>query len=202
MTAEAVPLAIIRSVGGMVFDATFEETHEAELVVTDNPVETGVNVSDHAFMNPIRLTISAGVSDTPMVDHNEMHLNDPFASDGSGRSQRGYELLLALQKKAEPFDVQTGLKLYHNMVCVSIRTMQDKDTAGVFIFTATLREIIIYSTATTTYTPKAAGKTVRQASKRVTSGEKQAKEVPPERKKDLLTKGKQIFAGAIKRLLE
>jgi hypothetical protein len=30
-------VAIIRSMGGLVFDAVFEETHEADLEVTDNP---------------------------------------------------------------------------------------------------------------------------------------------------------------------
>ena len=52
--------------GSFVFDAVFEETHEADLEVTDNPVETGVVVSDHAFMKPLRVKISAGVSDTPL----------------------------------------------------------------------------------------------------------------------------------------
>lgn len=199
---EPVPLAILRSVGGLVFDATFDETHEAELVVTDNPVETGVNVSDHAYMNPLRITISAGVSDTPMKDPNQPQPNDPFASDGLGRSQRGYQLLLELQKKAEPFDVQTGLKLYPNMICTSIRTVQDKDTAGAFIFTAVLREVIIVFTQVVTYPPRAVGKTTRQASARKTHGEKQSVEPVKSRKESLLHKAVQSIAGATKRFLK
>ena len=123
--------------GSFVFDAVFEETHEADLEVTDNPVETGVVVSDHAFMKPLRVKISAGVSDTPLAAVTD----DPFASD-AGRSRRAFELLTELQKRAEPFDLQTGLKLYENMVCTSIRASQDKDSSGALLFTAELREVI------------------------------------------------------------
>ncbi len=165
-------VAIIRSMGGLVFDAVFEETHEADLEVTDNPVETGVVVSDHAFMKPLRVKISAGVSDTPLAAVTD----DPFASD-AGRSRRAFELLTELQKRAEPFDLQTGLKLYENMVCTSIRTSQDKDSSGALLFTAELREVIIVYTQVVTYPPRKPGATKRQAGPKKDKGEQQGKEV-------------------------
>ena len=163
-------VAIIRSMGGLVFDAVFEETHEADLEVTDNPVETGVVVSDHAFMKPLRVKISAGVSDTPLA----VVTDDPFASD-AGRSRRAFELLTELQKRAEPFDLQTGLKLYENMVCTSIRTSQDKDSSGALLFTAELREVIIVYTQVVTYPPRKPGATKRQAGPKKDKGEQQGK---------------------------
>jgi len=176
-------VAIIRSMGGLVFDAVFEETHEADLEVTDNPVETGVVVSDHAFMKPLRVKISAGVSDTPLA----VVTDDPFASD-AGRSRRAFELLTELQKRAEPFDLQTGLKLYENMVCTSIRTSQDKDSSGALLFTAELREVIIVYTQVVTYPPRKPGATKRQAGPKKDKGEQQGKEVAEKPKKQSLSK--------------
>ena len=174
-------VAIIRSMGGLVFDAVFEETHEADLEVTDNPVETGVVVSDHAFMKPLRVKISAGVSDTPLAAVTD----DPFASD-AGRSRRAFELLTELQKRAEPFDLQTGLKLYGNMVCTSIRTSQDKDSSGALLFTAELREVIIVYTQVVTYPPRKPGATKRQAGPKKDKGEQQGKEVTNDAQKKKL----------------
>ena len=184
-------VAIIRSMGGLVFDAVFEETHEADLEVTDNPVETGVVVSDHAFMKPLRVKISAGVSDTPLA----VVTDDPFASD-AGRSRRAFELLTELQKRAEPFDLQTGLKLYENMVCTSIRTSQDKDPSGALLFTAELREVIIVYTQVVTYPPRKPGATKRQAGPKKDKGEQQGKEVTnPAEKKSLIKKGADALWG-------
>lgn len=176
-------VAIIRSMGGLVFDAVFEETHEADLEVTDNPVETGVVVSDHAFMKPLRVKISAGVSDTPLA----VVADDPFASD-AGRSRRAFELLTELQRRAEPFDLQTGLKLYEHMVCTSIRTSQDKDSSGALLFTAELREVIIVYTQVVTYPPRKPGATKRQAGPKKDKGEQQGKEVTEKPKKQSLSK--------------
>jgi hypothetical protein len=168
MTTE---INILRSVGGLTFDATFEESHESELNVTDNPVETGVTVSDHAYMSPLRLTITAGVTNTPLYTPG----SDQFASEVSRRI-KAYELLTTLQRNAEPFDVQTGLKLYKNMLCLNVRTVDNKDNANVLDFVAELREVIIVNTQVVTYPPRREGKPARQAGKTRDKGEVAAKE--------------------------
>lgn len=185
-------IAVIRSMGGLVFDAVFEETHESDLEVTDNPVETGVVVSDHAYMKPLRVKISAGVSDARL----DIFSADPFASS-AGRSRRAFELLTELQKKAEQFDLQTGLKLYQNMICTSIRTSQDKDSSAALLFTAELREVIIVNTKIVAFTKTKAGATTRQASPTADSGKQQAKEATgAPKKQSLAAKLKQTMTGS------
>lgn len=185
-------IAVIRSMGGLVFDAVFEETHESDLEVTDNPVETGVVVSDHAYMKPLRVKISAGVSDARL----DIFSADPFASS-AGRSRRAFELLTELQKKAEPFDLQTGLKLYKNMVCTSVRSSQDKDSSAALLFTAELREVIIVYTQVVQYPPRKAGATKRQAGPKKDKGEQQGTEVTSAPKKQsLAAKLKQAMTGS------
>lgn len=179
-------IAILRSFGGLTFDATFEEEHDSELSVTDNPVETGVRVSDHAFMNPLKLNISAGVSDTPL----RLEPGDVYFS-GQSRSKEAYDNLCILQARAEPFDVQTGLKLYKNMVITNLRVKQDKDTGNVIFFDASLREVIIVNTQTVTFAARQnarAGATKRQAGDKKDAGEQQAKEDAPPAKQSLLRK--------------
>lgn len=186
-------ISIFRSIGDLVFDATFSEAHTSELEVTDNPTETGVLISDHAFMKPLKLTITAGVSSVLLPSGN------PAYGDGDERPTTAYELLCDLQREAEPFDVQTGLRVYENMVCLSINTQQDKDSAGIFYFVASLREVIIVDTETVSYPPRKAGPTQEQAGKTKEKGEKQgkdeAKAVAP-KKASLLSSIGSAFKGA------
>lgn len=165
-------LAIIRSIGGLVFDAVLEEQHESSLEVTENPVETGVVVSDHAYMKPERVTISAGVSDVAL----RALVNDPYGN-GVSRHREAFRLLQELQRKAEPFDVQTGLKLYRNMVCTSLRVVQNKDNSSALMFQAELREVIITFTQSVIYPPRRTGATQQQAGKTKEKGEQQGKPV-------------------------
>lgn len=155
------PVTIHRAIGEMTFDATFQESHASDLEVTDHPIETGALVSDHAFMKPLKVEITAGVSDILTPSGN------PAYGGGSGRAQAAYQLLTELQKSAEPFIVQTGLKVYENMVCESIRTAQERDSANILYFVASLREVLIVETQSTTYTQHP------QAKKRVNRGEAQ-----------------------------
>lgn len=162
-------IKIFRSIGDLVFDATFREQHDSDLEVTDNPIETGSLVSDHAFMKPLRATITAGVSAVLLPSGN------PDFGDGEDRPTTAYELLSLLQQEREPFDVQTGLRIYENMVCISFSASQDKDSDGIFYFTAQLREVLIVDTETTTYPPRKAGATTQQAGKTKSKGEQQGK---------------------------
>ncbi len=175
-------VSIIRSVGGLVFDATIKEDHEDTSTVTDNPIETGVSVSDHMYRNPIKVTLTAAVSDTPLV----ADPNDMFTTAAT-RSLSAYDQMVTLKNAAEPFDVMTGLKLYHNMVCTSVKASQDKDSAGAFLFDADLREVIIVNTQTVTFPPRKAGSTKRQADAVKNNGEQQGT-APPAAKKSLLSK--------------
>lgn len=166
------------------FDCVVREGITTELTVTDNPVETGVVVSDHAFMQPIRLEIEAVVSDNPLWNgRTSTYVKDSLVlkdgtprvdvfGDGQRRSITAYEKIRNLQASAVPFTVVTGLARFPNMVIQSLAVEQDKDSSAVLSFRASLREVIIVSTQTVTYPPRADDKTKRQGSKKKTGGEK------------------------------
>ncbi len=180
-------VTIVRRMDALQFDAVVREAHESTMTVTENPVETGVSIADHMYANPLRLSIAAVVTDTPM----RAQAGDRFASERS-RSQRAYELLMDLQRRREPFEVQTGLRLYRDMVCTGLRTEQDKDTARVLSFEAELREVLIVSTQVVKYPPRKAGATTRQASTKKVKGQVAGKDKAADAAKTGTTSGQSL----------
>ncbi len=122
------------------------------------------------------LEIEAWVGDVWMhgLDQNGNEVADVFGgvSNQAGRSVTCFELLVNLQKSMEPFDVQTGLYLYRDLMITQLVAETDAKTATVCAFRATLREVLRVSTQTVKYPPRAAKKPARQASKTVASGDK------------------------------
>ncbi|MFG5203810.1 phage baseplate protein [Xylella fastidiosa subsp. multiplex] len=52
-----------RHIGTVTLDAVIEETHQAELRITENPVESGAMIGDHAVLMPQTVTIAGIVVD-------------------------------------------------------------------------------------------------------------------------------------------
>jgi len=126
----------VNKIGSIEIDASIKEEHYSELAVTDNPIETGELVSDHAFMQPREITITGGVSNYPIADRFTLLNGAVFT-----RASSAWQQLLDLQESATPFDLSTGLKQYKNVVIMTLEVAQDKDTFNILLFTAILREI-------------------------------------------------------------
>lgn len=170
------------------FDAVIRESHYSELVVTDNPVETGVVISDHAFMAPLRLEIEAQIGDFWLhaIGPGGQVVSDTWLSD-AGRSVNSFLQIQGLQALAEPFSIQTGLTLYSNMLITTLQAEQDVATANVFRFRASLRQVIFVNTQTVTYPPRAPGPPAHKANKTVSSGNKTPTPPAPEELQSLLS---------------
>jgi hypothetical protein len=61
-----------------------------------------------------------------------------------------YQKLLVMQSNATIIEVQTGKRLYQNMLIKSLRTTTDQRTENVLLISATLQEIILVDTLVTT----------------------------------------------------
>lgn len=132
---------IQRSVGDIEFDVTVEERHEDSLTITEHPVEKGAAISDHAYKNPMRVTITAGKG----------------AKDGEAVPKETYEKLLELQLSREPFNIITGKREYENMLVEDVQVITDPDTDNVLMVTLECREVIIVSTETVQVPPSRQG---------------------------------------------
>ena len=189
-----------RHIGEFQLDAVVNENHESTLNITENPIETGEPVSDHAFMSPRQVSIagivvnyeppaataslpstaltllrsiplpaqvqtltsqalslaSRLVSQTSQAQEEVQRVIAPFlpnfkntgqdSSQTLDRIQKAYSDLLALQRRAELIEIQTGVSLYTNMALLSVNLMQTDDGSAELQITA--REVFIVQTQT------------------------------------------------------
>lgn len=139
-----------KSLGGIELDAVLSETHNNQVTLTKNPVEFGVNITDHAYVEPKKINIVAQVSDTPLGAAAFGQIVDLITGlfgtatiANITRSAAAYEAMVQLMEAREPLIVQTKLKQYTNMVIVALSAPQDKDTSRVVRMTIALEEVII-----------------------------------------------------------
>lgn len=128
------------SVGGLYFDAVFRTDHTKELTKTEHPVEYGADITDHAFIEPDKVSIEIGMSDVV---------------SGSGSSVNLYEALRELQATREPLPVVTRLHTYENMLITSISAPDDYTTTFGLKATIYLEEILLVHTGTVQVAPRA-----------------------------------------------
>jgi Dit-like phage tail protein len=133
----------LRNIGGFVADVTIREEHSDTLVATDNPVEQGAAVTDHAFKKPAELVVEVGYSDSNPT------LGFP------GYVNTVYEAFLLLQSARTPFEVVTGKRLYTNMLITQLRTDTDEKTENAMFLRVEMRENIFVQTQTVTVPPAA-----------------------------------------------
>lgn len=124
------------SFGSFIFDATLMEDHRHENTVTQQPVEFGAELTDHAFVQPARVTIVGEVTDTPAQPN-------PSFDNGSSqaRSSSAFQDILQLKNSRELFDIQTGLLLYSNMLIERMSARQSAETANTMILTINCLQI-------------------------------------------------------------
>jgi len=174
-----------RSIGGLTVDGTISEAHSTSVAITKNPVEFGADISDHAIVQPAKVTIQGIVTDTPLFTLTPAGVVAAIQSIGStfisnsSPSSVGYARLLQMQLDAEPITIQTKLVTYTQMIITNLRVLQDKKTNNVVKFTLDAENIIIVETeiVSTPSSQLEAGKITEQASSVVESGRKVAVEV-------------------------
>ena len=105
-----------------IFDGIPRAEHEQQSVITLNPVQTGASLTDHAYVNPPRLTVEILMSDTMQSFTLGQWADNP------SRSVSAYQQLVKLQKQRATCQIATRLNNYDNMLIASIRAEESKDT--------------------------------------------------------------------------
>lgn len=127
-------------------DVWVSERHKRELEVTSNPVEYGAPITDHAYLKPRSLSVSFGVTNTPLIE------NDSFG--GKDRVTDAREKLFKMQDDKELLEVETVTGgLYKDCLITSIGWSTDSKSPNSVIFEIELREILITKTRITEYQP-------------------------------------------------
>lgn len=131
--------------GNYLFDAYFNINHESTLSITEHPIQTGANISDHAFMQPNQLSFEVGMSDVMKDVSNSNYVS--FSSDAT-RSINAYKILRQLQSDRVPINLYTKLWDYKNMLIETISAPDTNETAYALKASVILKEIFVASVTT------------------------------------------------------
>lgn len=101
------------------FDATISEDHSDSIEWTRNPVESGIDVTDHAIVQPEEVSITGVVSDTPL---NAIPYPD--------RSIELYDMILEVARNKALVTVVTGLRVYSDMGITSVGVKRDNKSSN------------------------------------------------------------------------
>jgi hypothetical protein len=127
------------------FDATLDESWSDTAEWTDFPVETGLPASDHAIINPVKLTLRGVVTDTPL-QAGAIALPD--------RGRRAYERLLTLMKARSLVTVVTSLRVIQNMGIESVDLARDSKTGQAVYPVVSLKEVRIVKSVSVPIPPE------------------------------------------------
>ena len=131
------------NIAGYFFDAVLQTNYTRSLTITSHPVETGAAISDHAYVNPVELTMQIGMSDVMTSI-----ISGQF-SQGSSRSQTAFQVLTQLQSQRIPMDVMsTKFGLFKNMLIETIAVPDDYTTRFGLKATVTMKEVFVATVKT------------------------------------------------------
>ena len=154
-------------IGDLALDCTVTETHTATSTVTKHPVESGSNITDHIRPDPVQLSITGIVSDTPIgarevqraieiggVSVQIKQQETPTSPTGFGRA--AWSKLDAMRLAAKPVTVLTRDKKYESMAIVSLTVPKEAKTGGALYFTAQFKQVrIVFNRSTKVVVAKA-----------------------------------------------
>lgn len=175
-------------------DVSLSEQHASEVEITDHPVESGTNISDHARPKPDTLVIEGMVSNDPLPQPSSTTFTHTVPGDPGGirgnvtfasriddpdltRAGQAYQDLLDLKNAGKLITVVTALRSYANMMVRSLSVPRDPHTGQILKFSITLTEVRIASLQTVNLAPVA--KPVEH------KGKKAVEPTPPETSKSI-----------------
>ena len=160
-------IAFSSAIGPVRLDCTVSEKHTSTIEITENPIETGAKINDHAYIEPKRVSLDV-------------------ADQGGALT---FQALVRFQETRVPFTLVTGLNVYRNMLIKSIDADRDATFSKVLRARIDLQEALIVSTATAAVD----GNEASQTSKGAAGGKKSTSAASPSKS---LAKGRVTAARA------
>lgn len=143
---EVVNIFLVKrpKLGLIELDASVRELHQESAEMTDNPVEAGVDMTDHYRDLPKRVQIEGVVSQ--LID--PVRIRSAADLLNVTRHIDAWEALVALKESHERFTLVTSLAVYTNMMFENgPSAIRDLENTNVLRFTATLREVQVAFTS-------------------------------------------------------
>lgn len=99
-------------IGELAIDVVVDHTTNLDSETTDNPVETGWTVSDHVIREPLRLSLTAIITPTPVTYFSQ------FGGANIDRMSEAAAYLMRLYELGEPITITLPDAIYENMLMV------------------------------------------------------------------------------------
>lgn len=124
---------------GYVFDAYLRMDNVESITATKNPVESGSNITDHAYVNPKIFHFDIGMTDTS--------LGKVFGQFGFiDRPVNAYRLLSYWLNERKLITLNGKYGFYRNVLVTSINAHDDYTTNEALKVSITLEEVLVTST--------------------------------------------------------
>jgi len=121
-------------------DAVLTENVSYKSTVTDEPVETGEDISDNIVIHPYTVSIKGVITDSPYDEWgNVLKAN---LGEGLSRSKSSYEALLDLYYKRIVFNVVSGFDIYTDVAFTDFTINRDSTSGKAIDFDAEFKHII------------------------------------------------------------
>jgi hypothetical protein len=137
-------------------DATLTDSVTGSNELTQHPIETGSTVSDHVIVKPRQYRMEGIVSNAPAsgAERVDAVRADWAGLDGdspTGKTNKvdgAYSLLEEMLQLRDVVTVATPLRVYTDMVMVSLQITRDRNTGDALHFTAEFQQVIKAKSAT------------------------------------------------------
>jgi hypothetical protein len=129
-------------------DAVMRVEHQQEAHITEHPVQTGANISDHAYAMPARVTLDIGMSDAMSAYASSTSSDAAMAAgawSGSSKSKsvNAFTEITSWATSRVIVSVGTRLKVYSNMMVESITPEETNKTKTSLRCRVTFKQVFI-----------------------------------------------------------
>ena len=121
-------------------DVVISEMHSDQVTVTNHPVDTGADLSDHAIIQPTTVTCTFAWSDSSRAINSAL---DGSILQGMETTKDVYEKLLALMRARQPLRLSTGKRAYENVIITALKTTSSVETESAAIIEITFQEVFM-----------------------------------------------------------
>lgn len=139
-------IKIKTNIAGYFFDGFMEVEHTSKVQITSHPIQTGANISDHAYEEPDELNMTILMSDAMRSISDESE--SQFAGIAYTRSVGAYRILREIMRQKKVFSVGTRLKTYTNMMIQSLSVNDDIDSLHGLSVVVSMRQIFVVNEKT------------------------------------------------------
>lgn len=129
-----------RSIQDITGFITITESTTDSLEITQQPVQQGAMISDHAFSKPTAFSAQIQFSPAGILSG--------LSGGLAGNLAPVYKKLLDLQKLLVPFTIVTPKRIYKNMLFATLSETTDKKTENVLAISAAFTQVVIVSVST------------------------------------------------------